>query len=163
MRNLSELEIKPRRRSTFGKLDEAQVAAFQNHFRLTLPAEYLALLRYQNGGYPRLRYYADPAGGDSEVNDFYGLGTFEADAAARAVKPNSWDIGNLWGETRIWRPSIGERAIPIGRDGGNNQVFIDTSTNPAKVYKASASTRKARLVADSLADFFDLLRDSIRE
>jgi hypothetical protein len=163
MRDLSELEIKPRRRATFGKLDETQVRAFQDHFRLTLPAHYLEFLRFQNGGYPRLRYYADPAGGDSEVNDFYGLGTSEADAEARAKHPDSWDVGNLWGETRIWRPWIGEVSIPIGRDGGNNQVLLETSTSPAKVSKLSASTRKTRLIADSLAGFLDMLRGSVRE
>lgn len=116
MRNLSELKIKPRR-SSFGDLDESQVPEFEKHFNLKLPEEYIELLRHQNGGYPGLRYYSDPAGGNSEVNDFYGLGTFSADADAQSKDSTSWDFGNLWGETRIWMPLTGAGYVPIGRDG----------------------------------------------
>lgn len=163
MRNPIELGMKPRRRASFGILDVAQVEALQAHFGIILPKDYVALLRVCNGGYPRLRYYLDPQGGTSEVNDFYGLGTLDDDLKAQSHGQQSWDHGNLWSEIRIWMPVIGRELIPIGRDGGNNQLALETRSGSSAVFKVNAATRTTRLIAGSFSEFLDMLTAELPE
>src|SRR5438270_626624 len=121
MRDLSELGIRPRRRNPYPAASVAQIAEFGRHFGISVPKSYAAFLMFANGGLPTLSVYDDPNGGIGGVNDFYGLGQKSCDDQAAAI--GKWDIGNLWGETRVLRPLIGEMAIPFARDGGDNQLF----------------------------------------
>lgn len=105
-----------------------------------------------------MREYEDPSGGVGEINDFYGLGTREADEACWREDARSWDIGNLWGETRIHRPLVGGQGVPFARDGGNSQLFLDYRTDPPCVSRLISSTHRTCKITGSFAEFVDMLR-----
>jgi hypothetical protein len=124
MRNLSELKIndggKPVRRRAPTNDD---VEAFQARFRVTLPDEYLFLLRHSNGGHPELDTVF-PIGQPENVwsvNEFYHL---DDDKSA----PSS-----LWLAMERWRTILGGNALPFAADGGGNQFFLDLGISPPAV------------------------------
>jgi cell wall assembly regulator SMI1 len=158
MRGLAELQLRPRRSNPFPTPTPEQFTAFETYFGVTLPPDYRAFLSFCNGGSTPLRAYADPNGGVGEVNDFYGLGTRESDETHRGETTTPWEIGNLWGETRIWRTLIDPRAVPFGRDGGDNQLFLDFRSQPPAVARYIFSTGNTYKIAESFADFVGLLR-----
>src|SRR2546423_582490 len=101
MRPIAELRIKPLRRNPYQPATEANLADFERVFGVKLPIDYAVLLKTLNGGRPYLKQYDDPSGGTGSINIFYGLGDRTTDAALAAVDASDWDLGNLWGETRI--------------------------------------------------------------
>jgi hypothetical protein len=95
-------------------------------------------------------------GGIGEVNDFYGLGDRTTDEQAAAA--GIWDIGNLWGETRVLATLLGPLCVPFARDGGDNQLYLDLSyASPAVSRFVSATHRKYQL-APSIEEFLSALR-----
>ena len=156
MRDLNELAIRPRRRNSYPPATPAEIAVFERHFEANLPPAFVCLLQFSNGGRPTLSIFDDPNGGISGLDNFYGFGPKAADdeAAARGT----WDIGNLWGETRYRRTVLGDRAIPFGSDGGDNQLFIDDTEGTAAVYRMIFATRQRYRVAASFEDFIGMLR-----
>jgi hypothetical protein len=68
--------------------------------------------------------------------------------------PNALDVHGR----RARCVSLGDRSIPIGEDGGGNQIFMDTSTVPPSVklavFEGAVSNKP---VAPSLSDFLALL------
>ena len=125
MRDLSELNINERGRPVVRPApSDATIDAFQHRFGLVLPAEYLTLLRFANGGHPELDSI-EPAGrpGASRhaVNRFYHLSE-DTDSAS-----------SLWAAMEAWRPILGVSALPFASDSGGNQFFLDVDTHPASV------------------------------
>jgi hypothetical protein len=125
MRDLSELNInegghKVRRPPP----TLAHVRAFEHHFGVSLPDDYIQLLRHSNGGHPEVDSFAPLAAPDASrwsVNRFYHL---DDDTASTT---------SLWLATERWRPIIGRLAIPFASDGGGNQFFLDLAIAPAPV------------------------------
>jgi hypothetical protein len=156
MRALSELGIRPRRRNPYPPATAGEVAEFERCFRLKLPAAYVELLQYSNGGRPTLSVFDDPNGGICGLESFYGLGPKHLDdeAAARGT----WDLGNLWGEMRCWRNVLGEDGVPFGSDAGDNQLFLDLSGGAGIVRRFIAATRQTYEVAPAFENFIDKLR-----
>ncbi len=105
---------------------DEEIGALEKNFGLIIPQEYLDLLRFSNGGHPELDCY-DPNGQEDEssfaVNKFFHL---DGDRDA---------FNNLWRETAVWRPYIGDGSLPIASDGGGNILFLDLSSSmhPVKV------------------------------
>ncbi len=62
MRNLSELNINERGKPV-GRVapSDRMIDAFESHFGLKLPTDYIILLRYANGGHPELDSF-EPVG-----------------------------------------------------------------------------------------------------
>lgn len=156
MRDLTELEIHPRRTKVYPPATEDQILAFERHFEVTLPGSFRTLLRFVNGGRPRLRVYDDPNGGSGEIEDIYSLGS-QAEAEKDALE-GKLDLYNLWAETAVWRPHLGIQGVPFGSDGGDNQLYLDCSTSPAQVKRMINATRKKYLIASSFESFVDMLR-----
>jgi hypothetical protein len=147
MRHLAELIVRPRRRNPYPPATAAEIGEFERHFGLKLPETFTTFLQYANGGRVALCVYEDPVGGTGSISDFYGLGTKRVDDEAAAK--GGWDIGNLYGETRIWRPFLGSLAMPFARDGGNNQLFLDLGGNSPHVNRFIAATRRSYQIASS--------------
>lgn len=125
MRNLSELNVNeggmPTRRAA---PTDAVIEAFQAHFGVRLPEDYLKLLRHSNGGHPELDSI-QPVGrlGAARwaVNRFYHLDDDRASASS------------LWVATERWRHILGAFTLPFAVDGGGNQFFLDLRTSPPAV------------------------------
>lgn len=155
MRDLAELQMLPRRRNPFPPASDQQLDEFESHFAVKLPLEFRQFLMNCNGGRTSVCEYVDHTG-LCGVNDFHGLGTRSADDAQ--ARDGSFDVGNLWGETRVHRPHVGERGVPFARDAGSNQLFLDYVVDPPRVSRLIASTRQSYVIAESFGQFIDMLQ-----
>ncbi|MDQ0469772.1 SMI1/KNR4 family protein [Labrys wisconsinensis] len=124
MRDLSELNLNegggPVKRPP---PSPGTIAAFEREFGVTLPADYLGLLRFSNGGHPELDVptLSDGSLSDSSVNRFHHL------------DEDRGSTESLWRATRDWRAVLGEKKIPFAGDGTGNVFVLDLGQEPATV------------------------------
>jgi cell wall assembly regulator SMI1 len=124
MRDLSELNLneggEPVKRPPPSR---DVIAAFEREFGVTLPADYLDLLRFSNGGCPELDVPTLPDGSlsDCSVDRFYHLDEDREDGSS------------LWRTTRDWRAVLGDKKIPFADDGTGNEFVLDLNQEPASV------------------------------
>ena len=150
MRNLAELNLNDRgERVERAPPAPEIIAAFEREFNVTLPSEYIELLTYSNGGHPELDSIA-PMG--------------RTDIAKRAVdhffylNEDQEGPASLWAAARAWRPTLGEKRVPIATDGGGNPFVLDTATTPPKVSTCLHDEGFALVeVAASFSEFIDNL------
>src|SRR5215469_13672208 len=125
MRNLSELNINEGGKRVDRLAPSKEIInAFQDHFAVTLPENYLKLLRHSNGGHPELdsiEPLGRPGASRWAVDQFYHLDNDRASAVS------------LWTATEQWQRILGKKTIPFARDGGGNQFFLDLKTSPPSV------------------------------
>jgi hypothetical protein len=125
MRNLSELNINENGRPVRRPEPATDVvAAFQAHYGIILPEDYLRLLQHSNGGHPELDSIAPigrPGAARWAVNRFYHLDEERTSS------------GSLWIAVERWRPKLGKDALPFATDAGGNQFFLDLGTSPPAV------------------------------
>jgi hypothetical protein len=130
---------------------DAQVADFDSHFGVILPKEYVAFLRHSNGGHPEQNSFR-PKGLVEDVrwgvNRFYHL------------SQDQNDLEGLWGAATEWRQVIAGNTIPIGNDGGGNQLLLSFDHAPPSV-EICIHDENMRLihVADSFGEFIDMLTE----
>jgi hypothetical protein len=164
MRDPGTLGVKPfGKRRPFPQVREESIREFEKAFGVALPKSYLQLLRFANGGSLALCEYDDPVmGGKGGVNDFYGVGSRLEDKVAEAT--GTWDNGNLWGETRMFkRHMLAEGGVPFARDGGDNQLFLDYRERAQPfVSRFILSGRLAYRLAGSFDEFIDMLHEKTR-
>jgi hypothetical protein len=125
MRDIAELHINEGGLPVTRSAPSAEViAAFEQEFGITIPAELIALLRHSNGGHPELDLYSPPTC-DSDykwaVNHFHFL---DEDKGA---------IEGMWRTTAEWRHILGAHALPFANTGGGDEFFLDLSQTPARV------------------------------
>lgn len=124
---------------------EEQIARFEHRYNVTLPAEYVQMLLHSNGGHPEVNSFI-PVNLDGSwgIDEFYWLGGYGTYSVDEAI--------DRWGAV------LGDRKIPIGRDGGDNQVFLDLSVASAPV-RLCIHDEDFRVidVAPSFGAFIDLL------
>jgi hypothetical protein len=159
MRKLEDVGLRARWRGQYPLPTDSQIQQFEAEFGLNLPEDYVRFLKYLNGGRrPRLAHYVDPASGGIEgVEEFYGLGSKEADDAARRPNSRLWDAGNLWGETRMLRDVFGIQGVPFAGDGGGNRLFLAYDARPSKICRLIIATRRTHDIAHTFAEFVDML------
>lgn len=150
MRDLSELNINEGGRPVERPAPSRSVIeAFERHFGLRLPLNYVALLEYANGGHPEL--------------DTFGLNR-EPDAAHWAVNwffhldDDKGSVSSLWTATEKWQRILGKKALPFALDGGGNPFFLDFDTTPPSV-KVSVHDEGFRIV--NLAPSFEVFLDGL--
>ena len=125
MRHLEELNINHGgQRVTREPPSDAAISAFEPGVGLKIPDQLLDLLRFSNGGHPELDSY-NPSG--IEDVDSFGINTFYF------LTEDQQAPYGLWEAMRVWRPYIGQQALPFAEDGGGNILFLDLSTEPASV------------------------------
>jgi len=126
MRDLTELNINEGRGQRVDRElpSAATVSQFEQSFGITIPDEFLALLRFSNGGHPELDSY-NPSGTE-DVNSF-SINTFFF------LTEDEFAPYSLWEAVRVWRPYIGEQALPFAEDGGGNVLLLDLSIEPPAV------------------------------
>lgn len=150
MRDLSELKMNERGKPVKRSPPTAEaIDAFQRHFDVTLPPEYISFLNFSNGGHPEL-VSVEPIGRKGaarrSVDHFYYL---DDDA-------NS--ISSLWTAMRTWISVLGRNNVPFAVDGGGNPFVLDLNSTPPSV-KACLHDENYILVdlAPSFASFIDAL------
>jgi cell wall assembly regulator SMI1 len=150
MRNLAELNLNDRGQQVERAPPTPEViSAFEVEFDVTLPAEYISLLMYSNGGHPELDSIAPMGRTDiakRSVNHFFFLNEDKESPAS------------LWAAARAWRSMLGEKQLPFAADAGGNPFFIDLTTNPSEVFACLLDEDFARVrLAPSFSDFIDSL------
>jgi hypothetical protein len=125
VRNLSELNINERGKPV-GRAAPAQsvIDAIESRFGLKLPADYVALLRYANGGHPEvdsIKPAGRPGAARWAVNRFYHLDD-DRDSSS-----------SLWAATETWQRILGKHALQFASDGGGNPFFLDLTKTPPSV------------------------------
>lgn len=150
MRSLFELNIneggRPARRAAPSR---NVIEAFERHFGLTLPPDYVALLEHANGGHPEVDSFElnhGPEATSWAVNRFFHLDEDRRTASS------------LWVATETWQRVLGKKALPFASDGGGNLFFLDFGTSPPSV-KVSVHDEGFRIV--SLAPSFDVFIDGL--
>ena len=115
-----------------------------------LPSSYLELIRTADGGHPEIGCFS-PLGADDEsffeIDCFYAVGNYDVERVQDVIEK--------------WRSLLGEYTLPIGRDGGGNQIFLDMSSGSEVVwiFLHDNGTKKVK-VAESLKAFIDRLRSN---
>ncbi len=151
MRDLSELNVndggKPVDR---GPPSKEAIEAYEREFGVSLPLDYVWFLSQVNGGHPEKDSFV-PTGSSPDnrwgVDNFYHLtGSGESTASLQRV-------------TRNWREQLGADCIPIGSDGGGNQIFLDMAREAAVFLCIHDENFKIVKVASSFSEFLDLLED----
>ncbi len=152
MRDLTELNVNEgglpvtRKPPTKG-----QIEAFERHFGICFPSDYLQFLHHSNGGYPELNAFR-PKGLVEDV--LWGVDCFYY------LTDDRQDLGGLWGATEVWHQFLGFNVVPIAQDGGGNQILLSFDQTPPSV-NLCIHDEEMRLihVADSFGEFIDMLTE----
>ena len=162
MRDLTQLGFRRYGGRPFPPFSDEMLHTFEAAFGVKLPDEYVQFLRFYNGGTLAMSAYDDPAMGEGEFNDFYGLGNRESDDKAAAA--GKWEYGNLWEETRIFRTYLlSGRGVPFAQDGGSNQLYLDFSDVGAPINRLIVATKKSYPIATDFGTFVDMLHEYRRD
>jgi len=151
---LERLNLRPRYRNPVLVPKAADIRHFEKHFGIVLPTAFIEFLKHCNGGTSNGRIRLKAGRDVYGINDFYGLGPA---TEARDDYNKGWDYGNLWDETHVLRPIIGEKCIPFARDGGGNKFFLDCNSTPAAVGYWNASTRNQKCLFKDFESFLNVV------
>ena len=150
MRDLSELCL---RRSGPPPSAEA-IFAFESHFQVIRPADYLHFLSLANSGEPMLDCTFD-------YTTAFGEFVKDADQVAEffSLTADPEDLGGIWENTQHLLKalrSVGNntKVVCIGRNGDMDVIYLDMNTDPPRVcifyYDCPETSPK---IADSFDEF----------
>lgn len=110
-----------------------------------LPDDYKLLLIKNNGGHPELDSFFLSHNISYGINNFYSINNSKYETILSAI--------NRWGKV------LGKGVLPIARDGGDNQFYLNLNeTEPSVwIYLHDGNDKREKL-ADSLAEFIDKLQ-----
>lgn len=124
--------------------DFSQFAELSGTINYNLPEAYIQFLTLMNGGHPELNcfYPQKHTGYDfSTVDEFYSVG----DVAG---------VQNLKDDYFKWIETLGEESLPIGEDGGGNQIFLKFECGYCGVWMYFTEGRGSEIkVSDSFEEF----------
>lgn len=154
MRDLSEIGMRQRPSSGHRAAPtDAEIGAFESAFSVRLPRDYVAFLRYCNGGHPQLEFCPIPGQSDNfgvSASIFYFLNSSEKNSSE-----------NLWYETLLHQNELGAKQIPIADDGLGNQIVLDCSTAiPCVLALLHDSEVEKVVVAPTFGEFVDRLSEA---
>ena len=123
------------------------ITNFEHHFGIALPPEYLAFLRFHNGGIPKRRiFHLKNVSTDYPLENGYSIGIFYY------LDENREGFNNLWSVTKRLRPFVGDTALPIAEDVSGDVISIETKTGRVEYGNHEADFEKA-IIADSFLEF----------
>ncbi|TWB23968.1 SMI1/KNR4 family protein [Nitrospirillum bahiense] len=115
-----------------------------------LPSSYINFIKEADGGHPEIGSFA-PVGGDAgnlfDIDLFYSFGD------SRGT--------NIKAALARWGSILGQNALPIGRDGGGNQIYIDLTNGGQSVWIFLHDEENHRLkIANDFEAFIGLLQEN---
>jgi len=150
MRDLNELNINlggrpvPRRPPT-----DEEIGAFESHFNLRLPPDYVSFLKQTNGGHPEIDSFRSWG---AEQDTLWSVSRFYH------LSPDEDDLEGLWRATGEWQRAISEKVVPIASDPGGNQILLDYSSgSPTVELCIHDDNFKLVYLNDTFSSFLDML------
>ena len=111
-----------------------------------LPASYQELMRYADGGHPEV--------GSCHLPDGQDGGLFDVDCLYALA---SHEVERVRDVHATWAPILGAGMLPLGRDGGGNQVYVALCEEPASVWLYRHESGQRLKLANSLETFIGSL------
>jgi hypothetical protein len=108
-----------------------------------LPASYLELMRHADGGHPEI-------GSCPPLNDEL----FDLDRFYALANPNVENVRDVHAR---WSSVLGHGMLPLGEDGGGNQVYIALLDSPPAVWLYRHESGERLKLASSLEAFIEAL------
>jgi hypothetical protein len=148
MRDLRELDIKDS--EPLPAPSDPLVEAFESHFGYKLPVDYLTLLRFSNGGHPRLETCSVHVDGGADyvvgISHFFHLTEDRADREG------------LWWSLQEVRGILGPGQLPFADDGLGDLFVVDCAASPQRIGIAWHDERlRITWLAESFSAFIDSL------
>jgi hypothetical protein len=130
--------------------DQALFQRIEDILAASLPAEYVALLKFADGGHPEL----------SSINPIDPAWDYGLHSIDWIYSMQNSEIPQLLKIYEVWASILGSKCLPFANDGANNQFYLDLNFNPAKVffYTTSYGPAKRYIFANSFADFINSLQ-----
>lgn len=123
-----------------------KITVLEDQLGAKLPHDYITLLSKHDGGHPEVGCF------NTKENNSEG---FEIAWFYAFSNPK---IENIFTAYAKWFPELGKSALPIGRDGGGNQIYFDFGEAPPSIWIFLHDGNMKRLrVADNLGEFIDSL------
>ncbi|MGX9457026.1 SMI1/KNR4 family protein [Photobacterium damselae subsp. damselae] len=113
-----------------------------------VPEEYVEFLISVNGGHPEIGCFSilDDDSQDNlfEIDSFYSITHHSTD--------------NVKDVLISWKEALGAKSLPIGSDGGGNQIYLNLEDKPSSVWIYLHDEGKVRLkIANCFTEFLDSL------
>jgi len=144
MRDLAELDIRQVDTGTQRPAPSSEaVVAFEHHFGVKIPKDYLKLLRHSNG---------DWIGANAVPSGVWSVGRFFY------LDDDRKSLEGLWRHMAVWRRIVGDRYLPFADDGFGNVFMFDLATSPPKVVVCDHEESYAII---DLAPSFEAFVDSL--
>lgn len=153
MRNLAELNINAGGHPVTRRVPtDAMFAKLEREIDGRLPKGYRQLLIHANGGHPELDSFVPDSGKAAEI---WSIDTIYF------LDENEHSPDSVLVALDRWKTISGEKRLPIARDGGNNQIFLDFTSDPATVGLAIVDDGIFfRKISDNFEDFVDSLQSN---
>ncbi|GKX52710.1 SMI1/KNR4 family protein [Budvicia aquatica] len=124
--------------------DESAFLVVEKLIGFKLPDTYKQLLLKHDGGHPELDTFVLSPTNLFSINNFYSLENKKYETLGNAI--------SRWGKV------LGAGMLPIARDGGDNQFYLDLTQSTPSVWIYLHDENEARVkLANSLEEFIDEL------
>lgn len=149
MRDLSELNLNDggepvTRRPPSDRI----ISKFEMTYGISLPKDYITLLKFSNGGHPELETFAPP--GSPPLSE-WGVSHFFF------LNEDRDGVEGLWWNTEIWQGWLGREYIPFASEGGGNPFLFhyDGAAEPKVVGCLFDDRNRIIPLAPDFATFID--------
>lgn len=113
-----------------------------------VPSGYVLFIREADGGHPEVGSFTTLVGPRDnwfDVDLFYSIGTVQ-----------EVNVKDMYAR---WQHLLGKHSLPIGRDGGGNQIYLDLSDQQKSVWIYLHDENHAKVkIADCFEEFISSLR-----
>lgn len=128
--------------------DESLFSELSDSVGNEIPADYIQFIYKADGGHPEIGCFraldSDNSDNLFDIDWFYSIGN-----------PSVVNVSEILSQ---WGAVLGPKKLPIGRDGGGNQIYLELEEQPPSVWLYLHDENEARLkVSNSLNEFLDSL------
>ena len=111
-----------------------------------IPGDYIEFVAQANGGHPEIGCFS--VIGDDTKDNLFDVDWF--------YSVNSSSIENVRNAILQWGGLLGPKKLPIGRDGGDNQIYLNLEDETPTVWLYLHDENEARLkLSNSFPEFLD--------
>ncbi|WP_411705408.1 SMI1/KNR4 family protein [Edaphovirga cremea] len=122
--------------------DISLISDIEKLIGFALPSDYIKMLKLHDGGHPELDTYSLTQNNTFGVSKFYSIGSQKYETLESAI--------SRWGKV------LGNGMLPIAKDGGDNQFYLDLNEKKPSVWIYLHDENETRVkLASSLEEFIE--------